>query len=275
MTPVRDAPVLVDRDQRGVAHVTLNRPDSMNALNSELVAALHDVLAQLSRDTHCRVVVLSGAGRGFCGGLDLRGYHAVDEPVAPEGLGVVQRTMQVQRDIVGLAQLIRRMPQVVVASVNGPAAGGGLALVLASDVRIASDEAVFATSFIRIGVSGCDIGTSWLLPRIVGAGRAHELMLTGRRFGAAEALAMGLLAEVVRAAELDSAVESTLQSLIAAPPFSLALTKQAMWLALEIPSFDAVVELENRQQVLTAMTADQGEAMAAYLEKRAPTYRNA
>jgi enoyl-CoA hydratase len=166
------------------------------------------------------------------------------------------------------------MPQPVIAAVNGPAAGGGLALVCASDIRIASDSAMFSTSFIRIGVTGCDIGTSWLLPRLVGAARAHELMLTSRRFDAAEAERIGLVTRVVPLTGLDDAVNETVDVLVGAPPLSLSLTKQGMWLALEIPAMDAAIELENRQQVLTLGTADTAEAMASYRSGRRPEYRN-
>jgi enoyl-CoA hydratase len=147
--------------------------------------------------------------------------------------------------------------------------------VCAADVRIAAEEAIFASSFIRIGVTGCDIGVSWMLPRLVGAGRAHELMLTARRFDAAEALRIGLLADVVPGAELAARVERTVADLLVAPPLSLALTKQGMWLSLEIPSFDAAVEVENRQQVLASATADSDEAMATYRARTAPSYRHA
>jgi enoyl-CoA hydratase/carnithine racemase len=255
----------------GVVQLTLSRPDKLNALTAGLVAELHDHLRALAADTACRAVVLTGAGRGFCAGLDLGGFGVV---AGTEEAGQVQRSWAVQRTIAALVQQIRRLPQPVVAAVNGPAAGGGLALVCASDIRIAATTAVFATSFIRIGVTGCDIGTSWLLPRLVGAARAHELMLTSRRFDAAEALRIGLVTDVVPREELDATVAATLDALLEAPPMSLSLTKQGMWLALEIPSFDAMIEMENRQQILTAQTADAGEAMAAYVGKRAPEYRN-
>ncbi len=251
--------------------LTLSRPDNLNALTAGLVAELHDHLRLLAADTACRAVVLTGAGRGFCAGLDLGGFGVV---AGTEEAGQVQRSWAVQRTIAALVQEIRRLPQPVIAAVNGPAAGGGLALVCASDIRIAATTAVFATSFIRIGVTGCDIGISWLLPRLVGAARAHELMLTSRRFDAAEALRIGLVTDVVPRDELDATVDATLDALLEAPPMSLALTKQGMWLALEIPSFDAMIEMENRQQILTAQTADAGEAMAAYTGKRAPEYGN-
>jgi len=264
-------PVARSEPRPGVTQLTLSRPDKLNAMNQPLVDELHRQLRDLAADAACRVVVLTGAGRGFCAGLDLDGFGTLP---GTEDYGRTHRTWSVQRAIAGLVQQIRRLPQPVIAAVNGPAAGGGLALVCASDIRIASSTAVFSTSFIRIGVTGCDIGTSWLLPRLVGAGRAHELMLTSRRFDAAEALRIGLVTSVTEPGELPRRVNETIDALLGAPPLSLSLTKQGMWLALEIPSFDAAVELENRQQVLTAATADADEAMAAYRERRDPDYRN-
>jgi enoyl-CoA hydratase/carnithine racemase len=255
----------------GVVQLTLTRPDKLNAMTAPLVAELHDALRALAADPSCRAVVLTGAGRGFCAGLDLGGFGVV---AGTEEAGPVQRSWAVQRTIAALVQEIRRLPQPVIAAVNGPAAGGGLALVCASDIRIAAATAVFSTSFIRIGVTGCDIGTSWLLPRLVGAARAHELMLTSRRFDAQEALRIGLVTEVTEPEHLAERVDQTLDALLQAPPMSLSLTKQGMWLALEIPSFDAMVELENRQQILTAQTADAGEAMAAYVGRRPAEYHN-
>lgn len=253
-----------------VVQLTLSRPEKLNALTAPLVTELRDHLNAIAAEPACRVVVLTGAGRGFCAGLDLAGFGSLP---GTEGLGPVHATWAVQRSIAGLVQQLRRMPQPVIASVNGPAAGGGLALVCASDIRIAAATAIFSTSFIRIGVSGCDIGTSWLLPRLVGAARAHELMLTSRRFDADEALRIGLVTEVTQPADLAQRVDATVDALLAAPPLSLSLTKQGMWLALEIPSFDAMVEVENRQQVLTSATKDAGEAKAAYLEQRPAEYR--
>lgn len=255
----------------GVVQLALSRPDSLNALTWPLVKSLHEHLDAVAEDLDCRVVVLTGAGRGFCAGLDLNGFGVVD---GTDKFGPAQQTWLVQRSIVGLVQKLRRLPQPVIAAVNGPAAGGGFALVCGSDVRIASTTAVFSTSFIRIGVTGCDIGTSWLLPRLVGAGRAHELLMTSRKFDATEALAMGLVADVVEPDGLAERVDTCLDALLNAPPMSLSLTKQSMWLSLEIPSFDAAVEMENRQQVLTSLTADADEAMAAYRAGREPSYHN-
>jgi len=261
--------VLVARGSDGVTTVTLNRPEILNALDAEMVDALTNELKEIAADRSCRVVVLTGAGRGFCAGLDLRGYG--DDALVSER-GEVMRTFERQREIADLAHLLHELPQPVIAAVNGPAAGGGLALVCASDVRIAAADAVFAVSFIRAGFSACDIGVSWLLPRLMGAGRAHELMLTGRRFDAREALDGGLIARIVDGGELLSSARATADQILANPPVSVELTKVGMWSALETPGFRTAVEFENRQQLLTALTEDQTEAQAAFMEKRPAAY---
>ena len=262
--------VAVTHPTSGVTQVTLERPAALNTLNRDLVQDLTFALDAIDSDLDCRVVVLTGAGRAFCAGLDLNGYGA-EELV--ETQGAVQAQLTMQREIAGLAQRLHTLRVPVIAAVNGPAAGGGLALVCASDIRIAAPSAVFAVSFIRAGYSACDIGVSWLLPRIIGAGRAHELMLTGRRFDADEAERVGLVTEVVPAEDLLAAALAKADEILLNPPLSVELTKQGMWLALETPGFDAAVEFENRQQVFTAFTDDRAEATAAFLEKRRPAYR--
>ncbi|MDQ7909074.1 enoyl-CoA hydratase/isomerase family protein [Phytohabitans sp. ZYX-F-186] len=257
--------VLIEAGDDGITTVTLNRPQSLNALNEPLVAGLTAALDDIRRDRRCRVVILTGSGRAFCAGLDLSGYGADIE-------GQMLRLFERQREIADLAHRLHELPQPVIAAVNGAAAGGGLALVCASDVRIAADGAVFAVSFIRAGYSACDIGVSWLLPRLMGAGRAHELMLTGRRFDAAEALSGGLLARVVSPDQLLASARQTATEIMRNPPASVELTKVGMWIAVETPGFRAAVEFENRQQMVAAMTEDQTEAARAFLEKRAPVY---
>lgn len=259
--------VQVSHPQDGVTLLTLDRPDRLNALDADMVGELSAALDAIAADRSCRVVVLTGAGRAFCAGLDLQGYgdgRADDQP-----LEVLDR----QRDIAYLTEQLHRLPQPVIAAVNGPAAGGGLALVCASDVRIAAEPAFFKVSFITAGYSACDIGVSWLLPRIVGAGAAHELMLTGRRFDAAEAARIGLVARVVPADDLLASALATAEQILANGPAQVELTKQGMWIALETPSLLAAIEFENRQQVITALTADSKESAAAFLEKRAPSYQ--
>jgi enoyl-CoA hydratase/carnithine racemase len=262
--------VEITRPRDGIVQITLNRPDRLNAMNSELVTGLTAALADIAADRSCRVVVLTGAGRGFCAGLDLDRYEPGEQP-PPERRSPIDG-LERQRRIAQLAHALHQLPQPVIAAVIGPAAGGGLALVCASDIRIAAEPALFAVSFIRAGFSACDIGVSWLLPRIVGAGRAHELMLTGRRCGSAEALRIGLVTDVVEPAELLEAAYAKAAEIMLNPPFSVELTKQGMWASVENPSFAGAVEFENRQQILTAMTQDRAEATAAFLEKRPPVY---
>jgi enoyl-CoA hydratase/carnithine racemase len=253
----------------GIRIVTLDRADRLNALDAELVTELAAVLDELAADSDCRVVILTGAGRGFCAGLDLGGYGDDDRV---EQQGQVRGTLSRQREIALLAEKLHRLPQPVIVAVNGPAAGGGLALVCASDIRIAATEAIFAVSFIRAGFSACDIGTSWLLPRLVGAGRAHELMLTGRRFDSAEATRIGLVTDVVSQQDLMPTALAKAREIMLNAPLSVELTKQGMWIALETPSLLAAIEFENRQQILTAMTSDAAEATSAFLAKRRPDY---
>ncbi|CAN5533124.1 enoyl-CoA hydratase-related protein [soil metagenome] len=265
-----DAGVRIETPRPGVRVLTLDRPGRLNALDVNLVASLRSALDQVGRDPECRVVVLTGEGRAFCAGLDLGGYG---DPDREERLGVPLGALERQREIADLTTQLHHLAQPVIAAVNGPAAGGGLALVCASDIRIAAPSAVFAVSFIRAGYSACDIGVSWLLPRIVGAGRAHELMLTGRRFDADEAARIGLVLEVVGTDDLLTVALDKAEEIMLNPPASVELTKQGMWLALETPGLATMIEMENRQQVITALTADQQEATAAFLEKRAPRYQ--
>lgn len=259
--------LLVTHPIEGVTLLTLNRPDRLNALDADLVRALSTELDRIASDRTCRVVVLTGAGRAFCAGLDLQGYDDGSFTDA-DPLAILDR----QRDIAALSTKLHTLPQPVIAAVNGAAAGGGLALVCAADIRIAATSAIFKVSFITAGYSACDIGVSWLLPRIVGAGNAHELMLTGRRFDAEEAARIGLLVRVTGPDDLLDSALQTAELILGNGPGQVELTKQGMWLALELPSLRAGIEFENRQQVITAMTRDQKEATAAFLEKRTPSF---
>jgi enoyl-CoA hydratase len=253
----------------GIALVTLNRPDKLNAMTSELVESLHKTLDAIAVDAEVRVVVLTGAGRGFCAGLDLGGYGTAPGRRQP---GKVEASFATQKHIASLVPHMRSIPQPIIAAVNGPAAGGGFALVLGSDVRIASAAAKFNAAFIRIGLSACDIGTSWLLPRLVGAARAQELMLTGRIFDAHEAERIGLVIETVAPeALLDRAYEKAAEIMLNSP-IGVALTKEGMWSALEIPGLQAAIDLENRQQIMATFSEDAQETLRARSEKRPPRY---
>lgn len=267
----QDGPVLVETVRDGIVKVVLNRPTRLNAMTTELVESLHDTMDSLARQSTCRVVILTGNGRGFCAGLDLGGYGKAPDS---EGLGATQSAFKVQQHIASLIGRMRSMPQPIIAAVNGPAAGGGLALVLGSDIRLACTASRFNVAFVRIGFSACDIGTSWLLPRIVGVARAQEMMLTGRIIEAEEALRIGLVVEVVEPDDLMTLAMRKADEVVRNSPFGIALTKEAMWAALEIPSLQTAIDLENRQQILASHTDDAREAMSAFLEKRDPVFRN-
>lgn len=257
--------VVSEAPRPGVRLLTLNRPGQLNTMTAELCQALHDALGEVSRDRGCRAVILTGAGRGFCAGLDLHGYG---QAPGNDGSDPSRDRLANQQHMSRLVLGLRRVPQPVIAAVNGPAAGFGLALALGADIRYAAREAVFRVAFINIGVSNCDMGTSWLLPRLVGASRAHELMLTGRRVRAEEALAMGLVADIVDGeALIDRSIEAA-EQIAALAPWGVRLTKQGMWAALEIPSEQAAVEYEDRQQIMSTFGSAPPEAIAAFLEKR-------
>ena len=260
MAPV----VLVEDPAPHVRQLTLNRPEQLNAMTAELCEALHAEVRAIAADRACRAVIITGAGRGFCAGLDLRGYGAAP---GNDGSDEPRDRLINQQHMSTLVLALRALPQPVIAAVNGPAAGFGMALALGSDIRYASTEAVFRVAFINIGVSNCDMGTSWLLPRLIGASRAHELMLTGRRVGAQEALAIGLVADVVQEGLLERAQRAA-SEIAALAPWGVRLTKQGMWTALEIPSERTAVEYEDRQQIMATFGQAPPEAVAAFLEKR-------
>lgn len=264
-----EALIVVDHPAEHVGRVTLNRPERLNALSIELVLALDDALATLSAENDTWVIVLTGAGRGFCSGLDLE-----DHGVVPgiDGLTVgriAQRSMRVYSQLV---PRLRRLHQPVVAAVNGPAYGGGMCLALGADLRIASTSAVFNATGIVNGLTSTEMGASWLLPRLVGAAWSNDVLLTGRRVDAAEALRAGLVSRVLPDDELaDGAVEIA-RAMCAHSPYGLAMTKDVLWANLEIASLEAAIELEDRNQLMLGFTENLPEAMRAFRAGRDPVY---
>lgn len=264
--------VLVSWPAEGAALVTLNRPDRLNALTSGTVERLYATFESLGRDAGCRVIVVTGAGRGFCSGDDLRDFGTPDW--VPGDVGPVHSHMYQQQYVAQLVPRLRALPQPVIAAVNGPAAGAGFALALGADLRIASSSAYFFDAFVKIGASGAEMGLSWLLQRIVGATRAAELVLTGRRVDAAEAAAIGLVLRTVPDHELlDTAFELAAQ-IVANTPLGTWTGKATLWSNLEIPSLEAAIDLEARTQVLAMGTEDGREQLRAHRDRRAARYRN-
>jgi enoyl-CoA hydratase len=254
----------------GVALVELDDPSRYNALTTAMVAELRDVFADLRADRSVRAVVVAGRGRGFCAGANMTGDDTT--PVEAQDRGPVGAIHFIQDNLAQLMLAIHELPQPVIAAVHGAAMGGGLAIALASDLRVASDDAFFGAQFIRVGLSACDVGSSYWLPRVVGPTIAAELMLTGRRFSADEAMRFGMLNRLVpRDGLLDAAAE--LAALITEnSEYGVYTTKLGMWANLDAPSLRHAMELENRTQVLGTFTRNMTEAGRAFVEKRDPTW---
>lgn len=257
--------LLAQEEEPGIWRVTLNRPEKLNALHDELFDELDALCAVVERDPEVRVLVLTGAGRGFCAGADLATIRALPDDSVPGFWG---------RQAAGAAVIARlkNLPVPVVAAVNGPAAGGGLALALACDVRVAAPEARFNVAFVRLGLSGCDVGVSWLLPRVVGYGHASELMLTGRLVDADHAERIGLVNRVVPREELLDAALAIAREMAANSPFGLRLTKEGLQLGVDAPSLEAAIALENRNQVLASRTEDVHAALESFATGAPPRF---
>jgi enoyl-CoA hydratase len=269
MTAPGDGSVQVLEAGTGITELVMNRPERFNALQAGLVSDLHQAFAAVAADRSCRVVVLRGAGRNFCAGADLAGHGPAP---GGDGSGSPQDWMATQEHIASLVTTMRHLPQPIVAAVQGAAAGGGLALALASDVRLCDQTVRFNAAFVKVGLSGCDIGVSWLLPRIIGAARAFELLLTGRFMAAAEAREAGLVSAVAEPDQLRPSALAVAGQIAANSPYGVRMTKQVMWAQLEIASLEAGLALENRTQVTAALTADHHEAVQAFLAKRPPRF---
>ena len=262
-------PLLIEHDD-GVDRVTLNRPEHLNALDPALIDALNVYFQGLQRNRDTRVVVLRGAGKNFCAGLDLKAAMA-RRAGQQEPPGVTE-SLDSQRRIADIVMLMRRCPQPILALVQGAAAGGGFALALAADIRIATKSARMNCAFIKLGLGGCDIGTSYFLPRLVGVSIASELILTGRFIGAERALAVGLVSEVVDEDKLDDAAEPYIDAMITASPVGLRLSKECLNMSVDAGSLEAAIAMEDRNQVLCSRSDEFNEGIRAFLEKRKPVY---
>lgn len=264
------ASVKLETLEDNIACITLNRPERLNAIDGSLIDGVDDALDALGTGEF-RVAILTGAGRGFCAGADLSGTGepwTQTKPTTP--------AFKVSYDAqVRLARLYTRIYELdipVIAAVNGVAVGGGLAFSLVSDIRVASDQARFGSVFIKAGFSSMDMGTSYLLPKIVGAGVARELMLTGRIIDAAEAYRIKLVHEVVAPDDLMPAALTVARSIAENNAYGVWQTKIGLNAALDAPSLRHAIEIENRTQILSGFTNNPVEAARAHQEKRAPRW---
>jgi len=255
----------LDRPRAGVVVLTLDRPNRLNAMTATMFGELEAAARALDREEGLRVLVLTGAGRAFCAGYDL-----ADAEKLPD-LGALE-VFDLQESAARALSAIRGIRVPVIAAVNGAAAGGGLSLALAADIRLASPGAKFKAAFVTIGLSAGDLGASWLLPRLIGPGAAAEFAFTARTMDAAEAERTGLVNRVVPEDELLPAALAMAEQICGNSPGGVQMSKRALHANMEVTSYAAALELENRGQALLTRSADMAEALAAFRGGRAPTF---
>ena len=259
---------LVVEKEGPIDWLTLNRPESLNSMSRTMMLELQHYFGKLYTDNNVRVVVLTGAGRGFCAGLDLK-EDLSDEPKGPVA------GMRIQRRVSEIMMRMRRAPQPIISLINGAASGGGFGLTLASDIRIAAPGVKMNAAFIRIGLTACDVGVSYFLPRLVGSSLASEMLLTGNFISSERALEVGLVSKVVSLEEIKATGRQMAQDITRNSPLGVRLTKECLNISVDAPSLESVVAMEDRQQILVAQTGDMREGVKAFMQKREPDYKDA
>ena len=263
--------LLFDTPAPGIRRVTFNRPTAFNAFTFDMYRTLLEWLRATQYDTDARVVVLTGAGPGFCSGQDLTAVSP--PPWVPPEVGRSHRDLYAMQEIRDIPLALRGLPQPVIAAVNGPVAGIGLMFVLAADLAVAASSARFVNAFHNVGI-GTEGGVSYLLPRAVGSQRAAELLLTGRAVDAEEAVRIGLVLEVVPDDQLMTRVVELSDAMMINAPLDNWLTKQALHANLEAQSFARALDIDTRGVVLACGTTDTAERQAADKEHRRPDYKH-
>ncbi len=256
--------------EEGIFQVLMNRPEKRNALSSSQIGRLIDAFRALNDNRACRVIILSGAGEGFCAGADLTSAELCPAAENRSRVGMIYKS---QEQLVAMLLSIYENEKPVIAAIHGAAVGGGLSLALASDIRVGSSTAKLGAAYMKAGFSNCDVGSSYLLPRIVGQAAATELLLTARTIGADECLRLGLLSRVVpQELLLDTALEIA-REIRANNEYGVWMTKKGLQANMDAPSLRHATELENRQQVLASFTGNMEEAFTAFAEKRPPDWQ--
>ncbi len=262
--------VKIERPRDHVAQVTLNRPDRYNALSQKLLQEIGDAFDTFRDDTETWVIVVTGAGRGFCGGFDLKADQQGENESWVWGPSDTEAVYRMQQSFGSLVVKMRDVPQPLIAAVNGAAVGGGLAIALACDMRICSQVATFSAAFTHLGLGAADMGTSFFLPKAVGSATAAEILYTGRMIEAQEALDIGLISRVVPGSDLPKVTLALADEIVqAASPFGLRMTKEALNLAQGGLSLEQAVHLENRNQALAIHTGEFMRRKQAWAQKRA------
>jgi enoyl-CoA hydratase len=256
-------------DDGAIVVLTINRPHRRNALDSQTLAELHRLLDTINGDPAARAVVLTGAGSAFCAGADIKAQpdDLIDAAATPQTALQAAAT-----STVAITFAAQELMASAFEKINGYALGGGFALALACDIRIAVPQATFGAVFIRHGVSACDMGTSYHLPRLVGASRAAELMLTGRSFDATEASAIGLVLGVVDGGDLLDTAVAKAREIARNSPLAVWMTKETMWQTVDAPSLRHALDIENRTQVMCTTNGDLANSFAAFREDGTPQW---
>ena len=248
----------------GLGLITLNRPECLNAMNFQMLDDLYALYAILEKDAQVRVLILTGSGRGFCSGADLKDKQLMSEESLKRFASAALHLEHIQQRYSGVITGMRRLPQPVIAAVNGVAAGGGMCLALAADIIIAGPNARFIPSFINIGLSGGELGTTYFLPKSVGSAKASEILMTGRAVNADEADRIGLVSGLSGEGELMGKTLETAHQLLSKTPFGLRMTKEAIRRNLDAPSLETAIALENRNQSIGCTTPEFFEAVMAF-----------
>lgn len=278
--------------------ITLRNESAFNALNPNMITGLTDALRSAARDRRCRAVVITGAGeRSFCAGIDVKsvaardsanaqrssnepGHRAVPEGAGPDGApddavpvdAIIAGFQNLHHRLCGIIRTINTLPIPVIAAVNGHAIGAGFAIAAAADMRIIGERARFADGFVKRGISGCEMGLSYFLPRLVGASTAFDWMMTGRNIAADEAFGTGFASAPVDPATTVDVALSRAEEIASLAPMAVEMTKEVMWANLQAASLDQALALESRTQAMVRTTADAAEARQSFLDKRSPIF---
>jgi enoyl-CoA hydratase len=260
------ATIKFEKPDPGIGLLTLNRPDRLNALNLDMLEDLHALFYGLLSEEEVRVLIITGAGRGFCSGADLKDAR-IRRGAATLFTNAASHLVGIQKKYADRILEMRQLPQPIISAVNGPAAGGGMCIALASDVVIASPNATFIPSFINIGLSGGELGSSYFLPRVVGLARAGEILFTGRSVDAQEAERIGLISRLVDAEALMDTTMETARMMLGKSPMGLRLTKEALNQNLNAPTLQAAIEFENRNQSICCFTPEFHDAVEQFSQR--------
>lgn len=264
--------VVVEKPRPHISMVTLNRPERMNAMAFDVMVPFREALEEVSRDNDTRIVVLTGAGRGFCSGADLENAGRVPDV---DGLGAPMKALRAMQLLDDVVLALRKMHHPVIAAVNGPAIGGGFCLALAADIRVAADTAYFRAAGINNGLTASELGLSYLLPRAVGSSRAAEIMLTGRDVDAAEADRIGLVSCVQPGETLLEYCFGIAERIMTYSRIGIELTKRSLWMSLDAASMESHVGYEGTAQLLVRLTTQNfEESVRARKERRPPVFKD-